>query len=643
MVIASLRGTIVPLAVAIFTAHVACADATAAQAPEQQLAARYAPVVALKKQRRLCGKGEGYRPVLVDVVLGRADVSLFDGSGGRYRRLRRAPTAANLFAGPFEHYLDLPGHPVTGACSYERWFKRIGATAPNAVYAHVAKERGRPGRLALQYWLYYVFNDYNDKHESDWEMIQLHFDARTVEEALRRPPTEVLYSQHEGAERAGWGERKLEKVGRTHVVTYPGAGSHANYFRNALWLGRSASEGLGCDDSTAPSRRVNPRAVVLPTRGKENAPSAWTTFEGHWGQRERGFNNGPLGPNAKLQWTQPFTWAERVERDRSFNIARTEHAGVDASAFFCSGVTAASDLLDAIYGSKWAAVAALVALLALLALVVFGTRWRPAPVRPLEQRRAAGQILRVSVDVYRLDWRSLFVISALAFPLAFFGALAVHLLLTLGWGQDLVWAVGRETLLTVHVYALALTAVQAAILGLSVAATAVVVRSLRLGEERVGTIGAYELAAHRAGSLAGVLLRVVGIPLLLATTIVGLPVAIWYLGRTVVALPACVIEGLDARAAILRSKQLVGRHFWRVSALTTLTVAAALLVGPLVGAVVLLRTDLSVWPANLIGLAVSAALLPLVGIVVTLLFFDLRMRGRDAAPGITAHPAPAPG
>ena len=598
--------------------------------PEQQLADRYAPVVALKTQRRLCGKGEPYRPVLVDVVLGRKDVSLFDGSDG-YRRLRRAPTAADLASGPSEHYVDLPGHPVTGRCSYQHWFKRIGAAAPNAVYAHVVTEPGHPGRLALQYWLYYVFNDYNDKHESDWEQIQLHFDADTVEEALRRPPVEVLYSQHEGAERAGWGDDKLEKVGGTHVVTYPGAGSHANYYRNALWLGRSADEGLGCDDSTAPSTRVRPRAVVLPTRGVTTGRLAWSTFAGHWGQRERGFNDGPLGPNAKLQWEQPFTWAENVERNRSFTVPGSSGAGLDSSGLFCSGVTGASELIDGIYASTWVGVAAIGLLLALLVLAVVLTRWHPAPVRPLEQRRAAGQILRASLGVYRLDWRTLLVVSAIVFPFAFLAAILVHALLNLGPGQDLVEALGRETLLSVHLSVLLLAAIEVAALGLAVAATALVVSSLRLGSERLGTKGAYQRAVHHARPLAGVLLRVAGIPLFLASTIIGLPVAIWYLGRTAVAVPACVIEDLDRRAAIRRSKQLVGRHFWRVSALTTVVVAAALLVGPLVGALVLLRTELTVLSANLIGVAISAAVMPLVGIAITLLFLDLRAR-REAAP-----------
>jgi hypothetical protein len=625
---APLRHLIITAAVIVVAA--ASADAPAATTPEQDLATRYVPVVALKKQRKICGRGEPYRPVPVDVVLGREDVSLFDGAKGAYRRLRRAPTAADLSDGPSEHYVDLPGHPVTGGCSYERWFKRVGAGVPNAVYAHVATERGRPGRLALQYWLYYVFNDYNDKHESDWELIQLHFEAETVEEALRRSPVEVLYSQHEGAERGGWNDDKVEKVGLTHVVTYPGAGSHANYFRDALWLGRSPGEGIGCDDSTGPSTRITPRALVLPRREQATTRFDWLTFEGRWGQREKGFNNGPQGPNAKLQWERPFTWAESVERDRSVSIGSSAHEGLDASDFFCSAVTAASELLDAVYAAEWVVLAALALLVALIVVAALRTRWHPAPVRPLEQRRAAGQILRVSVGVYRLDWRTLLVISALVFPLTFLGALALHGLFSLGLAQDLVQVLGRESLLPVHVYVVLLAAIEVVALGLAIAATALVVGSLSRGDERLGTTSAYRLALHRAGPLAGVFLRVAGIPLVLAMTIVGLPVAIWYLGRTAVAIPACVIESLDARMAIQRSKQIVGKHLWRVAALTTVTLTAALLLGPLVGAFVLLGTQLEVLLANLIGVVVSAAVMPIVGITITLLYLDLRAREREA-------------
>jgi hypothetical protein len=625
----------------IAAAATGSADAAAAASPQQQLASRYSPVVELKKQRTLCGKGEAYRPVQVDLVLGRKDVSLFEGAGRNYRRLRRAPTTADLASSPAAYYVDLPGHPITGRCGYQRWFKRIGAAASNAVYAHIATERGQTGRLALQYWLYYVYNDYNDKHESDWEMVQLEFDAGTVEEALRRPPVDVLYSQHKGAERASWDDDKLRKVDGTHLVTYPAAGSHANYFRNALWLGRSANEGLGCDDSTGPSTTVRPRAIVVPTQAPPTSKLAWIHFDGHWGQRERAFNDGPLGPNANLQWTQPFTWADNVERSRSFTVPGTAHAGLDASDVFCTGVTAVSDAIDEIYRSTWLVATAAGLLVVFLAFLVTRTRWGPAPLRPLEQRRSAGQILRVSLGVYRLGWRSLFVISALVFPVTFVAALGAHLLLDLGPAQDLMQALGRERMLPIHVYVLVFAVIEVVPLGFAIAATAVAAASLRLDVEQVGTRGAYERAVHHRRPLAGVLLRVAGIPLLLAATIVGLPVAVWYLGRTAVAVPACVLEDLDTRAAIRRSKQLVGPHFWRVSALTTLTVAVALLVGPIVGAVVLLRTDLPVLLANLIGVAFSAAVLPLVGITITLLFLDLRARETEGAPDVVAAPAPA--
>jgi hypothetical protein len=41
-------------------------------------------------------------------------------------------------------------------------------------------------------------------------------------------------------------------------VVYPAAGFHASYFSAGLWLGLSASEGFGCDDSRGPSRTVAP-------------------------------------------------------------------------------------------------------------------------------------------------------------------------------------------------------------------------------------------------------------------------------------------------------------------------------------------------------------------------------------------------
>jgi len=621
------RSLLTLAAVAVVLAH---ADALAATPQEQRLAERYRPVVMLKSQRELCRSGEGFRPVLVDVVLGREDVSLFRGAGRRYERLFRAPDAGDLAGRGPEHYLDLPGHPVTGRCGYQRWFRRIAADAPSAVYAHVATEAGHPGRLALQYWLYYVYNDFNDKHESDWEMIQLDFDASSVAQALRREPVEVLYSQHRGAGYSAWEGGPVETSG-THPVTYVGAGSHANYFGSKLWLGRNESQDLGCDDATGPSTRVAPRVVVVPAPVADDPRFDWLRYDGHWGQREVGVNDGPTGPNAKEQWTRPFSWADSVSRNPSFPVGESEVTGLGASEVFCSGVTATSELLDAFYASRRLVLGAVALLLTLLGVAALSTRWRPAPLRPLEQRRSAGQIVRVSVGVFRLDWRTLLPVSLLVLPLVLAAVVAAHAVLGLGVVGRLVDLIGRDARLTVHVNVLLTIWIQIAVLGAAVVATTVVVSSLRPGERRLVTREAYGLVAQRAGPLAGVLLRVAGIPLLLTLTVVGIPVAIWYLGRTAVAVPACVIERLGARASIRRSKELVRGNLGRASILLALVGSVALLTGPLIGATLLLGLDLSPLVADGLGALLTALLMPVVGIVLALLFFDLRSRREAAA------------
>ena len=142
------------------------------------------------------------------------------------------------------------------------------------MYAHVASDPAHPGKLALQYWLFYVFNDWNNLHEGDWEMIQLVFDATTAAQALQHPPTEVGYSQHEGAERADWNDEKLEREEGTHPVVHPAAGSHANFYDEALYLGSSAEEGVGCDDTRGPTLDVRPVVRTIPSGRRRRAPSS---------------------------------------------------------------------------------------------------------------------------------------------------------------------------------------------------------------------------------------------------------------------------------------------------------------------------------------------------------------------------------
>ncbi|MEZ5091224.1 hypothetical protein [Nocardioides sp.] len=183
--------------------------AHAADTDEQTLAERYAPMVRLVPQAEACGPGEPYRPVSVDPLFDNPGVAL-RGPWAQDNLVEVGPSADDLSTSLDGYALDLPGTPLDPGCGYEEWFDRVWGDQPTTVYAHVATEEGRPDQLALEYWLYYPFNDFNNKHESDWETVQLEWDVGTVAEALETEPVTVLYSQHEAGEEAAWDDPKLK-------------------------------------------------------------------------------------------------------------------------------------------------------------------------------------------------------------------------------------------------------------------------------------------------------------------------------------------------------------------------------------------------------------------------------------------------
>ena len=366
---------------------------------EEELAERYAPVVRLVEQPEECGPGEPYEPIDVEAIFDEETVSL----RGPWRSndlVEIAPSGEDLGRGLFEYNLDFPGDALNPGCTYELWARRITEGSEPTVYAHVVQEAAYPDRLALQYWLYYPFNDWNNLHEGDWEMIQLVFPAGSAEEALEVEPLEVGYSQHEGAERAEWGEEKLEIVDGTHPVVYPAAGSHANFYSEGLFLGRSAEQGVGCDDTTGPSRELRPAAVSIPSEPEAaQAAFPWIAFEGRWGERQQAFYNGPTGPNLKTQWTEPITWSE-AWRDVSYAVPAGGSFGSNATDFFCGAVAAGSNfVLRAVdNGTRLAFV--LVLLVVLVVYLLTRTTWRPSTPLRVGRRRSWGQTFTASWRLY---------------------------------------------------------------------------------------------------------------------------------------------------------------------------------------------------------------------------------------------------
>ena len=390
--------------------------ASADLASETALAQRYAPVVRLVHQAEECGHGEPYIPTDVNVLFNEPTVAL-RGPWNRTDLVKVGPAATDL-VGRFEYHLDFPGDPLNAGCSYEKWARRLTTGTSPTAYSHVATEPGYPGKLSLQYWFFYPFNDFNNTHEGDWEMIQLVFDAPDAAAALERPPTEVGYSSHDGAERAAWGDDKLELVGGTHPVVYPASGSHANKFGDALYLGSSAEAGVGCDDTRGPHDELRPVVRTIPSDpAAANAAYPWIAFEGRWGELQAAFFNGPPGPNMQGPWTRPIERAQGW-RDTSYAVPTAGAFGTGATDLFCSGVAKGSKALVLVLRNPPMMLLILALVLSAIVFAIVRATWLPvAPLR-LARRRSWGQILSASARMYTKRPRLFLGIGLLLLPIA---------------------------------------------------------------------------------------------------------------------------------------------------------------------------------------------------------------------------------
>jgi hypothetical protein len=611
------------LAIVVLTVLVAGpARAQTPQSAAQQLAETYSPVLSLEAQRKPCGKGEAYRPTTVDIGLGRRDVLLRDPHG---KVVKRGPTSSDLWALPAGYHVDLPGNPLKPGCRYERQFRNWNDGKPASVYAHIATDPSHPGKLSVQYWFYYTFNDFTDKHESDWEMAQIDFNAPSAAEALRKGPYEVDLSQHAGGERSDWTDTKLQRQG-THPVIYDATGSHANYFSRALYLGRGAREGFGCDDTRKASQRLQLPTVLLPDiPSSPSAPYAWLAFQGRWGQRESGINNGPTGPGAKEQWLAPIEWADGL-RTTSFEVPSGRAFGLSVGNFFCGAVSAGAIALNWSLNHP-------VPFVALLILLVFGmlaslaaTTWRPPDPEPMRMERQGGQIFRATTRIYAEHLPTFVAAGASFVPVYLVAAGIQWVLFHITSVAPLIALDGRHG---------AVTAFLAVLIGgvgglfasvIATGAVAVILNEIDAGR-RILAGQAYRRVFRRLRPLARGMATEIIMVFLLTITVVGVPFAVHRFTRWSLFAQACMLDDLSGTESLRRSSELVRGHWWRTFGFTLLVDALVVLSGPLLGVGLLLLTDHSLNFINLAGSLVYTFTVPFAAIQLTLFYFDLEARG----------------
>ena len=613
----------IPIAVAAAVCALAPA-AGAAVGARAELAETYAPIINLRVQQDppCDSSAEQFQPTTVDVVLGNPAVDLITPDAPP----KAAPTARDIAGLGSGYYLDLPGDPLNPGCTYGRAFAELAdaGDAPPITYAHFRRQPDHPG-FVLQYWFYYYFNQFNDLHESDWEGMQIVFDATTPAAALRQGPSEIALFQHGGGEKAGWDDAKVEKDG-THPVVYAAAGSHATFYSSNVFIenGQRGS-GLGCDDTSEPLHSLPLRPVVVPTHASERGRFAWLTFEGRWGQREDGYNNGPTGPNTKLQWLRPFETQDSL-RTASPVLPRGAIAGPAITSAFCGAVAEVSQFINLRAQSTTGALVLALIMVAIVAAFVLVTRWRPVRLVPLRQPRAFGQLIRAARQLYGRHWRTMTVVGLATLPV-------LAALYAVGFAVERAWdGIVGDTFDSIHIQ---IGAGGSAIpfvtsIGYAVISGAVIVYCRELEAGRApGPIDSFRGLRDRFWRVALSDVAATLVVLMLALTVIGIPLAIWkyvqwqFVQQEVVYDDRSITEAFRASAARVRG------HWWYTARVVVFLWLLGIVAGPILG-FALIFANFSLVGIDLLGSIVFVLLLPYFALARTLLYLDLAAEVRTS-------------
>ena len=258
-----------------------------------RLARRFAPMLRL-------AINEHYRPLRLEDYLAHSVLRAGSPPGGTVTQPK--PTLFSLPTTPAASYLDVRGaQPNANAALYPSIEQQVESTTPRpTVYWHVVRQTST-GRVAIEYWFLYLYNDFFDKHEADWEGATVFLENGT--------PIGVSYSQHQGRKWALWSSTSTSAGS---PVVYVARGSHANYpapGRYAVrvcWtlVGRHCTLTKTYDEATGTGARLAPSAYDLQ-------PLGGVGYSGSWGSGNYilgiGLTKDRIGdPRRRSDYSDPF-------------------------------------------------------------------------------------------------------------------------------------------------------------------------------------------------------------------------------------------------------------------------------------------------------------------------------------------------
>ncbi len=276
---------------------------------------KYAPILCMHPNER-------FYPTNVKVMLENSKLCTEKWLGLGIKEVKKIPTLRLLMKkeNNDEHYnLQLTGKAKDLLQDTNHWKTKITVYGRKVVDEYV-------GNTVLQYWFFYIYNDWQNKHEGDWEMIQINLDKNDK-------PKYIVYSIHHGGNRLEWDDKMVSKDDKKpeHPLIYVTLGGHGcwNEPGDHRWYQGKHVCFLDCVDETGNGDSLYPNIEPFTSKKdliyelkdisnlKEND---WIYWNGYWGKQEMGLGkSGPPSPpyidyieekrNSIRRWEFPFLWA----------------------------------------------------------------------------------------------------------------------------------------------------------------------------------------------------------------------------------------------------------------------------------------------------------------------------------------------
>lgn len=596
---------------------------------EQALADKWAPVARLRKQPQECSTdGEPYIPISVDITLNNPNVLLRKripgGDPAKDPVIMTGPSAADLVGLDSTYYLDLPGDSLDPGCVYEAWSREriedLGLTP--SVYAFITTEPGRPGKLAVQYWFYYAFDSYNNSHESDWEMIQLTFDADTAEEALAQDaPSLISFAQHSGGENAEWNDRSVVYTDDGRIVSFPAQGSHASYYDSAIWLAWGEhGAGFGCDQSQVDLVEVPLKAIVVPTVVDINGEFAWTLFQGRWGEYHPWQFNAPVSPNTGRKWLEPISWTDNL-RSVSYAIPHHDTFGVGPGEFFCSASTFGGDLAKRIQVAPQVIGAAVLLVFAGILFASFLT-WR---------------YITQATGIYVRNWRYFVPASVVVLGVAALAAWLRDFGIQTVIGDWLDFDQDAEASMTSVLTRGGVSTLLFYLLLILAAPWIIAITGAILRNEPVRLWSSLGLALRKIPTVTGALILNTVLAFLMLLTVILIPFSVYRQVQWFYSPQAIMLDGAGIRSARKLSRNAIKGDWLRTFGMSAVISILSGVPGPLIGMGLVLTGKVSLRTAGLVS-SVVFAIIYTIAIIAATIYYRWRQENQAErlAEGLTA-------